>query len=175
MTAAAISGLFQHCPHLANVDISGLQGISSGIFAASSNLQELRSLNVANCRAFDDKALQYLARLDSMESIIMYANPGVTDIGLAAIATCKNLQTLSLARCSKVTDGGIIKVATGCRHIRRLNLDFCTLVSDNGILFIADFHAELESLSVRGCTQVTGVGVGCVMLVSISSWCFPKV
>jgi hypothetical protein len=163
VTAAAISGLFQHCPHLANVDISGLQGISSGIFAASSNLQELRSLNVANCRAFDDKALQYLARLDSMESIIMYANPGVTDIGLAAIATCKNLQTLSLARCSKVTDGGIIKVATGCRHIRRLNLDFCTLVSDNGILFIADFHAELESLSVRGCTQVTGVGVGCVI------------
>ena len=62
-----------------------------------------------------------------------------------------------------MTDGGIIKVATGCRHIRRLNLDFCTLVSDNGILFIADFHAELESLSVRGCTQVTGVGVGCVL------------
>ncbi len=158
VTGTALSILFKCCPLIANVEVPGLRAaVSSEIFVGV--LRRLRSLNVCNCKGFDDKALQHLVGLDSLESLAMHANVGVTDVGLEAIASCVHLTTLDLSRCVMVTNFGIMKIARGCRQMRRLQLDFCTQVSDMGISFIADFNPKLEHLSLRGCTLVTDVSV----------------
>ena len=164
LTKHAISSVIARCSLLVHLEVPGIRAIASDMFAPEKrSLRNLRGLNVSNCKGFDDKALQYLTGLDALETLILHANPGITDLGLAAVASFKNLNRLSLVRCSQITDKGLIQIVTNCRRMRRLDLDFCRLISDTGIMFIADFLELLEHLSVRGCTNVTDVGVRCVL------------
>ena len=164
LTRHAISSVLARCPLLVHVEVPGIRVIASDMFALENRcLRNLRGLNVSNCKGFDDRALLNLAGLEALETLNLHANPGITDLGLGAIASFKHLGRLCLARCSKITDNGLIKIATNCRRIRRLELDFCVLISDTGIMFVVDFFESLEYLSVRGCTNVTDVGVRCVL------------
>ena len=160
---SAFSALFSSCPRLSVMNLSGLRAISSELFHPSIGFRWLQSLNVSNCRRFNDKGLQHLARIDTMQCLILHANTGVTDLGLDAIATWPKLAKLSLARCPQITDSGMLKVAQGCRQMKQLQIDFCVGISDTGVSFVADFCSELNHLSVRGCSQVTEVGVRCVL------------
>ena len=160
---SAFSTLFSSCQRLSAMNLSGLRAISSELFHPSIGFRWLQSLNVSNCRRFNDKGLQHLARIDTMQCLILHANTDVTDLGLSAIATWPKLAKLCLARCPRITDGGMLKVAQGCRQIKLLQVDFCVGISDTGVSFVADFCSELNHLSVRGCSQVTNVGVRCVL------------
>ena len=131
--------------------------------SAQPSLLNLKSLDVSSCKSFDDRALHNISGKLTLDSLTLNANPGVSDVGLEAVASLSNLTRLSLARCDKITDTGLIDVARGCRRIQRLQLDFCTRISDTGISFIVDFNQGLEQLSLRGCMLVTDMGVRCVL------------
>ncbi|CUG20266.1 receptor-type protein kinase, putative [Bodo saltans] len=79
----------------------------------------------------------------------------LTDRGLASISTLTQLEALDVGACWGVTDAGLLVLAASLRRLQRLRLACCAKVSNNGLLHLATIEA-LEQVHVTGASQVTG-------------------
>ena len=102
-----------------------------------SNASSIRSVDLSGdiCRPITNKALHHVAK------------------------HCPNLEQLSLARRSNISDNGIKLVTSRCRDLKMLNIEDCVKVGDNGLKSLASKCAQLESLIVAGCPKVTDKGL----------------
>lgn len=70
------------------------------------------------------------------------------DSAAAAIAGAKNLESLSMVRCKRVSDMGIGCIAVGCKKLKRVSLKWCLRVTDLGVGLLALKCKELRSLDL---------------------------
>ncbi|KAL0323812.1 UNVERIFIED_CONTAM: putative transcriptional regulatory protein [Sesamum calycinum] len=114
---------------------------------------------------FDDEGLGDIAkRCCDLEAIVLKRRSGIGNRGVASLGEfSRNLRTLDLGRCWKVSDEALDSI--GClNHLERLDLQECWLITDVGLAFLAQGSLSqnckhLEVLDLTGCELVTGSGI----------------
>ncbi|OQR81569.1 hypothetical protein THRCLA_11613 [Thraustotheca clavata] len=79
----------------------------------------------------------------------------ITDAVLFAIADSLYLETLSLTRCSKITDCGVTALATQCNGITALSIGSCKRITNTSIQDLWENCIKLLELDVTYCPLIT--------------------
>src|SRR5690606_15356556 len=74
----------------------------------------------------------------------------ITDAGLAALASLRELGKLRLEECRQVTDAGIEELAAALPRLEALDLGYCQRLTDDAVERLSRLPA-LSRLSVVGC------------------------
>ncbi|XP_047329571.1 EIN3-binding F-box protein 1-like [Impatiens glandulifera] len=160
-----LAAIGQMCPQLNRIDLSRLQGITdlgitqlvsaneSGIvkmtlrnclnltdkvicLVADSHGSTLEQLNLDGCKGLTDASLIAIARDCSMLTELDVSRLGITDLGVAALASGLqfNLQILSVAGCSKVTDKSFPRlIELGESGLMGLDIRHCNGISSGTV------------------------------------------
>ena len=86
------------------------------------------------------------------------------------------LTHINLSLCKKVTDNSLGRIGTRCRNLERLDLGGCTKITNSGLLLLASRTLPLLSLTnlnLRSCWQVTDNGISALAGAGTSSHALP--
>ena len=120
------------CCHIQNMDeIAKLNGlIFLGLSDNDISDDELKKLVVLNKLTvldlsnaiITDSSLEILTHLNELTYLDL-SGCNITDAGLKIVAGLKNLTTLNLSNCKKITDDGVIKIASNLTFLESINLN----------------------------------------------------
>ncbi|XP_071737504.1 F-box protein At3g58530 [Rutidosis leptorrhynchoides] len=182
VTDVSISHLVKNCKHIVDLNLSGCKGISDkSLQMVSENYQHLESLDITRCIKITDGGLQHiLVNCSGLKSLNLYAlssftdrvykklsllthlifldlcgGQNISDEGLFSIAKCKNMRTLNLTWCVRVTDVGVIAIAQGCTSLEYLSLFGIVGVTDRCLEALSEFCLNtITTLDVNGCIGI---------------------
>lgn len=127
-------------------------------------LRALRTLDISFCTSVSDDGLRCVARLPVLQELRARACDGLTDVGIAYLATASRLTILDIAFCMHVTDRALlllIRSSATLPHLRHLYLSACA-ITDEGIDHVTNVFSELQSLGIGQCLGVTDSGLAMI-------------
>ncbi|KAF3787392.1 F-box/LRR-repeat protein 3 [Nymphaea thermarum] len=133
------------------VDFSLCPRVSDESLLALSRLcrSTLASVNLSQPKFFTHVGISQLTvNCSSLVGIDISNGTHLTDVAAEAISKARNLQTLRMGRCKRITDLGIGCIAVGCSKLRTLGLKWCLGIGDLGIGLVAIKCKELRSLDL---------------------------
>ncbi|VAI90083.1 unnamed protein product [Triticum turgidum subsp. durum] len=133
-TDASLAVVGMICPHLENLDLSGLGAVT------------------------DDGLLPLIRSSESgLVHVDLNGCENLTDAAISALVKAHGtfLAHLSLEGCSKITDASLFAISESCSELAELDLSNC-MVSDYGVAVLASAERlKLRVLSLSGCLKVT--------------------
>ncbi|KAL2518022.1 EIN3-binding F-box protein 1 [Abeliophyllum distichum] len=122
---------------LVKVNVSGSVNLTDNVVATISKLHgsTLEVLNLEGCRFITDASLVAVARDCWVLNELDVSNCGITDFGIAALAGAEhlNLQILSLAGCSLVSDKSAPLLVVLGKTLVGLNIQHCHGISSGTV------------------------------------------
>ncbi|PWA97687.1 Leucine-rich repeat, cysteine-containing subtype [Artemisia annua] len=110
---------------------------------------------------FDDDGLCAVAKACSrLNEVDLDGRLHVGNVGVdCLVRSCKNLRTLNLSRCARVTDESLKSIGES-NSLQRLYLEGC-LISDLGLKYMAkgDLKNSLMSLFLKECVKISDTGI----------------
>ncbi|KAK2660228.1 hypothetical protein Ddye_006761 [Dipteronia dyeriana] len=178
--AKGMNAVLDNCSNLEELSVKRLRGITDGATAepigpgqASSSLKticlkelyngqcfrpliigakNLRTLKLFRCSGDWDNLLQLVT--DQVTSLveIHLERIQVTDVGLAAISNCSDLEILHLVKTPECTNLGLAALSERCRLLRKLHIDGwkANRIGDEGLISIAKCCPNLQELVLIG-------------------------
>ncbi|KAJ6382334.1 hypothetical protein OIU77_030898 [Salix suchowensis] len=164
VTDIGIKHLVENCKHIVDLNLSGCKTISDkALQIIAENHQDLESLNLTRCVKLTDGGLQQiLSKCSSQQSLNLYALSSLTDKTYKKISSLPHLKFLDLCGAQNLSDEGLSCIAR-CKNIVSLNLSWCVRVTDVGVVAIAEGCTSLEFLSLFG---IVGVKDRCLEVLS---------
>ncbi|KAJ0086234.1 hypothetical protein Patl1_08897 [Pistacia atlantica] len=178
--AKGMNAVLDNCSTLEELSIKRLRGITDGAAAepigpgvASSSLKticlkelyngqcfgpliiganKLRTLKLFRCSGDWDKLLQLVTdRVTSLGEIHL-ERIQVTDVGLAAISNCLDLEILHLVKTPECTNLGLAALSERCKLLRKLHIDGwkANRIGDEGLISVAKCCPNLQELVLIG-------------------------
>ncbi|XP_078449027.1 F-box/LRR-repeat protein 20-like isoform X3 [Lampetra planeri] len=129
----------------------------------------LRQLSLRGCLGVGDSALRTFSQnCRNIETLSLNGCTKITDND-----GCKGLEHLNVSWCDQVTEDGITALARECHSMKVLLLKGCYMVNDVSLKQIGKYCPELVTLNLQNCSRVTDDGVitvcrGCHKLQSLS-------
>ncbi|KAH9674040.1 F-box protein [Citrus sinensis] len=156
VTDIGIQHLVKNCKHIIDLNLSGCKNIlDKSLQLIADNYQELESLNLTRCVKVTDGGLQkILIKCSSLRSLNLYALSGFTDEAYKKISLLAHLKFLDLCGAQNLSDEGLACIAK-CKNLVSLNLTWCVRITDVGVMAIAEGCSSLEFLSLFGIVGVT--------------------
>ncbi|KAG7385334.1 hypothetical protein PHYPSEUDO_001636 [Phytophthora pseudosyringae] len=74
--------------------------------------------------------------------------------------SCTGLQ---LARCSRLSDATMRRIAFCCSQLEELDISFCTVITDLGLAAVGKYCNRLVRLKMAHCSQIRDVGVEAIV------------
>lgn len=132
-----------------------MQAVDDAFVERLSGIETLEYLGLGRTRV-TDAALAHAAKLPRLLALELDGLRGLSNVGLAALASHETLAALRLEGASSVTDDGVAHLATIPELVW---LDLAqTGVTDKGLALLAK-RGRLRVLDLRQCTGVTDKGV----------------
>ncbi|MGC4045969.1 MAG: hypothetical protein QM758_19425 [Armatimonas sp.] len=127
--------------------------ITDSALAQLSELEHLTALNFDGAGVLTDEGLQHLARFSQLEKLDLSSpRSQLTDSGMAMLGQLSKLRELKLCWVPQITDVGMAAISS-CKHLERVNL-MGTYTGDGTVRALAG-HANLHNLIVgRSLTDV---------------------
>ncbi|MBA0705953.1 hypothetical protein Golax_018101 [Gossypium laxum] len=178
--AKGMNAVLDNCPALEELSVKRLRGITDGAAAepigpgvAAAALKticlkelyngqcfgpliigakNLKSLKLFRCSGDWDKLFPLIVeRVAGMVEIHM-ERIQVSDVGLAAISNCSNLEILHLVKTPECTNAGLGAVAEKCNLLRKLHIDGwkANRIGDQGLVAVAKSCPNLQELVLIG-------------------------
>ncbi|XP_061348079.1 F-box protein At3g58530 [Gastrolobium bilobum] len=146
----------RNCKRIVDLNISGCKNISDrGVQFVAESYTELESLNLTRCiKLTDDGLKQLLHKCLSLQSLNLYALSSFTDEAYRKICLLTRLKFLDLCGAQNLSDEGLSCISK-CKNLVSLNLTWCVRVTDEGVISIAQNCTSLEFLSLFGIVGVT--------------------
>ncbi|CAN1133820.1 F-box protein At3g58530 [Linum perenne] len=156
VTDVGIKHLVENCKRICDLNLSGCKNITDkSMQLIGDNYPELLSLNLTRCiKLTDDGLLQILLKCSILQSLNLYALSSFTDRAFKSISNLANLRFLDLCGAQQLSDEGLSCIAK-CKNILSLNLTWCIRVTDVGVIAVAESCTSLEFLSLFGIIGVT--------------------
>ncbi|XP_076942572.1 F-box protein At3g58530 [Bidens hawaiensis] len=156
VTDVGISHLVNHCKHIVDLNLSGCKGISDKSLQMVAEIYpHLESLDITRCVKITDGGLQHvIVKCTGLKSLNLYALSSFTDGVYKKMSLLTDLKFLDLCGAQNLSDEGLFSIAK-CKNIRTLNLTWCVRVTDAGVIAIAQGCTNLEFLSLFGIVGVT--------------------
>lgn len=115
-------------------------------------------LDLAVCEMVGDAALAVIsAHMRQLATLKVNGCSRVTDAGLAHVCDIDSLLTLHLDRCIHITDAGL-KLLTRLSGLTSLRISRCPNITDLGVSQLSKL-SRLSTLSLAQCPLVTDVGL----------------
>ncbi len=114
----------------------------------------LQSINLHSCEevATDEVLITLSLRCKDLRSVNVSGCVKVTDKAIGSLAqNCLNLEKLVLLNCNKITDKSLEDIARGCPQLNELNVSSCEHVTDDGLLYLATSCHNLVTLYLEEC------------------------
>ncbi|KAJ6816124.1 leucine-rich repeat receptor-like serine/threonine-protein kinase [Iris pallida] len=156
ITDLSIQHLVKNCRQIIDLNISGCKNISDrSLYLIADSYQELQVLNITRCvKLTDDGLKQILLKCTSLQSLNLYADSSFTDLAYEKIGSLANLKFLDLCGAQNLSDEGLCCISR-CKNLESLNLTWCVRITDIGVIAIAQGCRSLEFLSLFGIVGVT--------------------
>lgn len=151
-----IRNLVNNCKIIIDLNLSGCKNVTDeSLKLIAENYQGLQLLNLTRCIKLTDKGLQMiLANCSSLQSLNLYALSSFTDAAYKKISSLIHLRFLDLCGAQNLSDDGLSCIAK-CKNLTSLNLTWCVRITDQGVITIAEGCRSLEFLSLFGIVGVT--------------------
>ncbi|KAL0372239.1 UNVERIFIED_CONTAM: EIN3-binding F-box protein 1 [Sesamum calycinum] len=169
---ASLGMLARFCPKLTQLDFSGLQCISNaGILPLiQSSEAGLVKVNLSGSAKLTDNVVTAIAELhgETLELLNLDGCQYITDLSMLAIArNCSVLSELDVSQCG-ITDSGIAVLASAEQlSLQIFSLAGCSLVSDKSLPFLVLLGKTLVGLNIQHCR---GISCGTVDLLVDQLW-----
>lgn len=154
---------------VSQLDSVGLYGprVTAALLAAlveRLGVGRLRSVEIES-KQVDNAALRLLASCRSLQHLTLRCIK-LTDDTLAVIArgSRHSLETIDLSGCARISDEGVMAVASAATKLREVRLDMCHRVTDRSVLALA--HRQSNSLELVSVDRCLKVGI----LSAVKSW-----
>ncbi|GBP94593.1 hypothetical protein EVAR_9478_1 [Eumeta japonica] len=133
-------------PQLEDVNLRACDGVSDAGVAQLAEAGRLRALDVSFCDKVGDEAL--CGGLGALRSLSLSACR-VTDEGLERVARLRQLETLNIGQCSRVTDRGLRALGDALLQLRAIDLYGCTGITTHGLEYIVRLpHLKVLNLGL---------------------------
>lgn len=125
ITDVGLTNIAQQCRGLQLLSIGQYSAITNtSIIEVAKQCTGLTSLNIVEGRAItDDGIIEIARRCLGLRSINFCACSAITDNGMIQIARNKQLQSLSIYYCEKITDITLIEISTNCFDLQTLDIN----------------------------------------------------
>jgi len=153
-TDATLAAAVAKWPDLRRLDVSGCNISSLATVAKLPKLQEFRA---ARCRlAVTPDFVGSLRAVPQLELLDLSSCPGVTGDALVELSKgCRMLYSLELSDCPKLSDAGMLALATANPGIQHLSLALNPeSISDIGASRVVRCVKRVRSLDFAGCTSL---------------------
>ncbi|KAL4338760.1 hypothetical protein AHAS_Ahas12G0242400 [Arachis hypogaea] len=163
---------WNNCKYIVDLNISGCKNISDhGLQCVAENYPELitddglkqllhkclslQSLNLYALSSFTDEAYKKICLLEHLKFLDLCGAQNLSDEGLSYISKSKNLASLNLTWCVRVTDKGVISIAQNCTSLEFLSLFGLTGVTDKCLEELSKSCSDkITTLDVNGCIGI---------------------
>ncbi|KAL8459811.1 hypothetical protein ACS0TY_031650 [Phlomoides rotata] len=151
-----IRNLVNNCKFVIDLNLSGCKNVTDECMKLIAEIyQGLHVLNITRCIKLTDRGLQMiLCKCSLLQSLNLYALSSFTDVAYKEISLLTHLQFLDLCGAQNLSDDGLSCIAK-CKNLNSLNLTWCVRVTDQGVISIAEGCTSLEFLSLFGIVGVT--------------------
>ncbi|OMP02349.1 Leucine-rich repeat, cysteine-containing subtype [Corchorus olitorius] len=152
------------CSMLKELDLYRSMAISdAGITAVADGCPALEMINIAYNDKVTDKSLTSLSKCSMLKELEIRGCPGVSSIGLSAIAVgCKQLTVLDIKKCFNIDDNGMLPLAQFSRNLKQINLSYCS-VTDIGLVALASINS-LQNMTILHLAGLTPNGLAAALL-----------
>jgi hypothetical protein len=133
---------------LIKVDFSEVDNDAESGFGCLEGLKNLRMIGISG-GGITDAGLAHLASLRHLETLYLFDARAITDAGMAHLASLRHLETLYLFDARAITDAGMAHVGK-MSTLRNLCLASNTAITDEGVAQIAKLR-QLQELHLSGC------------------------
>lgn len=145
-------------PGITSLDISWCCGIPQPcLVSACENLQQLESLSLNGIVDVNDDFLASgaLIGLENLQMLSLAHCTHVSDKGLACVTSVlKKLSTIVLDHCN-ISSEGIHRMAEECPHLTSVSLKRCSMVRDDAVVHLIRI-CDIQKLNLNGVRHVTG-------------------
>jgi hypothetical protein len=147
---------------LIDVSVNSLELITDkGIEALSQGLPLLQSLSLDRCKSITDRTLKSLSSCPAAERLLQISLTScikITDEGVMRLASkATNLEYLSLSNCPLVSDSSVFAIASSLFNLSQLKLSGLDNVSDRGMAFLQKHSKSLQFLDITFCQRITAL------------------
>ncbi|KAG6397248.1 hypothetical protein SASPL_143414 [Salvia splendens] len=151
-----IRSLVNNCKLVIDLNLSGCKNVTDeSLKLIAENYQGLQLLNITRCVKITDKGLDMvLVKCSSLHSLNLYALSSFTDAAYKRISLLTHLRFLDLCGAQNLSDDGLSCIAK-CKNLTSLNLTWCVRITDQGVVSLAEGCKSLEFLSLFGIVGVT--------------------
>ncbi|XP_067209749.1 F-box/LRR-repeat protein 2 isoform X1 [Linepithema humile] len=143
----------KHCRNLRVLELSGdfpsMQTADMLYLTHLANLQVLRITD--NPKILDEFLASLVYQCQQLTCIDITGCIGVTDTGLAAIATLAKLEKLTINNLDCVTDDGLQNMC----NLREMHCQRCPQIKDHGMSMLIKSSPQLQLLDLSGCGNIT--------------------
>ncbi|XP_064199506.1 F-box and leucine-rich repeat protein 13 isoform X1 [Anguilla rostrata] len=162
LTDSCVLAMVSKCRSLNAVSLLDAPHLTDGVLKAVAEGCKLSRIRVeGNSHMTDASWKAFCRNSPGLKHISAAACRGLTDNGMRSIGGLKNLTSLNIADCVRVTDLGLRCLAEGPSgpRIQELNLSNCTRITDVSLMRIAQRCTSLSHLSLCYCDQLTDSGM----------------
>jgi len=114
---------------------------------------DLKGLSLFHCQGLNDELMKVVARMKSLEVLLLDQNPGVTDEGLKVVCSLPELKIFSMTK-NRFTDEGFRDIAK-LRKLEVLDLKQMPNFNGTGMKYLVKLP-NLKKLKINRCTLVPG-------------------
>lgn len=118
--------LARNLPLTVGYDLSGCTQITKLSLAQIVRNRAVVAINLDGCRNLDDQSVLLLSHV------------------------AKQLELLSLAGLTEITDGGVIPIVSACSRLSVLNINHCSRLSQNTLFYAAQANKNIRTLHAAG-------------------------
>ncbi|KAF4040687.1 putative F-box domain-containing protein [Phytophthora infestans] len=161
LSDAGCEALVRRCaPSLDAFEISCNQRITKKSVDYFCELQNLHSLTLSECPQIGDSCLEALKSMKNLRKLQLNQMEKLTDEFIVSLAqSLPNLEEISVARCSQLTNVAVKGVLEACRGLKVLDVSDLHLITDECFEPVRQHGHALRRVSIRCCFELTDAAV----------------
>ncbi|CAI5723410.1 unnamed protein product [Hyaloperonospora brassicae] len=157
LSDAGCQDLVRRCaPSLDSLELSCNQRITKQSIDCFGELQQLHSLTLSECPQLDDASLASLKCMKQLRKLKLNQLERVSDAFFVSLAqSLPELEEVSLARCSQLTDTAVKGILNACRGLKVLDVSDLHRITDGCFEPVREHGHALRRVSMRCCLELT--------------------
>jgi hypothetical protein len=119
---------------------------------------QLTHLNISGCGRITDDGVDMLVKNCKNITTLAISNCWkLTDVSLKYIGTLTELVNLDISHCNKLNGAGFMSHSMG--KLQKLNCSYCKALSDKSLEKLLATTPEITEVCIRRCTRITEFGI----------------
>ncbi|EGZ21257.1 hypothetical protein PHYSODRAFT_493652 [Phytophthora sojae] len=161
LSDAGCEALVRRCaPSLDSFEISCNQRITKKSIDYFCELQNLHSLTLSECPQIDDASLESLKSMKNLRKLQLNQMERVSDDFICSLAkSLPELEEISIARCSQLTNKAVVGILEACRGLKVLDVSDLHHITDECFEPVRTHGHALSRVSMRCCLGLTDVAL----------------